>query len=306
MKEYLDVPFEIKADTILDDGTFEGYGSMFGGEPDSYGDVVLKGAFTETLKNRGRNGFGVAMLWQHDPKQPIGVYKSIEEDKKGLHLIGKLTRGVQKADEAHLLMKDDALKGLSIGYDVIDYEIVDDKKLNKRTRYLKKLELWEISPVTFPALVRAQITNVKEAIRAATGERELERALREAGLSDGLAKDVVFMCKPYLREIQECKNFDILSELKKFNSDFANHFSEEKPYPNEHACRINSPTKYAKMRRQNNWKKHEGKRLDVIWGIKSDGKTEIQALRMPKDEWTASQAKSYCNSNDGSFEAAEK
>lgn len=198
---YLDVAFETKE--LSDDGTFEGYASMFGGEPDSYGDVVKKGAFKDSIAAGGRNGFGISMLWQHDPKMPIGVWKEMNEDNKGLHVVGKLTRGVQKADEAYLLMKDKALKGMSIGYELEDYEIVEDKKTNKRTRYLKKVNLWEISPVTFPALVRAQITNVKSAIRDAKDERSLEAALREAGLSNGEARDIVFMCKPYLRGITE-------------------------------------------------------------------------------------------------------
>jgi len=223
MKEYLDVPFEIKASSILDDGTFEGYGSMFGGEPDAYGDIVVKGAFKDSLAAGGRNGTGIAMLWQHDPKQPIGVYKEIEEDKKGLHLIGKLTRGVQKADEAHLLMKDGALKGLSIGYDVQDYSIEEDKKLNKRTRYLKKVELWEISPVTFPAAVRAQITNVK-AIEEAKTERELEAALRDAGLSIKESALLVSRCKPYLRDVNEKQALrEAFKELRMMNVKMAIH-----------------------------------------------------------------------------------
>ncbi len=216
--DYFDVPFESKS--LTDDGTFEGYGSMFGGDPDAYGDVVNRGAFKETISAGGRNGFGIAMLYQHDPKQPIGSWKTIEEDKKGLHVVGKLIRGVPKADEAYLLMKENVLKGLSIGYDVEDYEIIEDKKKNTRTRILKKINLWEISPVTFPALVRAQITNVKGLIRNAKDERSLETALREVGLSKGEAKDIVFMCRPYLRGItDQQKNGmkDILQEVFKKN-----------------------------------------------------------------------------------------
>jgi HK97 family phage prohead protease len=304
--DFLNVPFEMKADSLSEDGTFEGYGSIFGGEPDAYGDVVKKGAFTDTIAAGGRNGFGIAMLYQHQPSEPIGTWKEIREDKKGLYVKGKLIRGVQKADEAYLLMKEKALRGLSIGYDVEDYEIVEDKKNNRRTRYLKKVSLWEISPVTFPALVRAQITNVKNAIKEAKSERELETALREAGLSWGQAKDITFMCRDYLRGIKNEQSMfmkSVLEGLSKVNAELS-LFSEEKPYPNEHACRLNDPGKYKKMRRQNNWRKHEGKRIDVIWGIKSNGDTEIQALRMPKDEWSASQARSYCSSKGGSFEAA--
>lgn len=218
--DFIDVPFEIKG--LTDDGTFEGYGSMFGGEPDAYGDVVVKGAFKKSISKGGRNGFGIAMLYQHDPKQPIGTWQMLKEDDQGLYVKGKLIRGVQKADEAYLLMKEKALRGLSIGYDTLDHEIVEDKKRNTRTRYLKEVNLWEISPVTFPALVRAQITNVKDAIRSAKNERDLEAALREAGLSYGQAKDVAFMCKPYLRGIVEEQRQgikDILQGFSKWNKE---------------------------------------------------------------------------------------
>jgi hypothetical protein len=219
--EFIDVPFQFESKSLTEDGTFEGYGSMFGGEPDAYGDVVVKGAFKKTISKGGRNGFGIAMLYQHDPKQPIGTWQTLREDDKGLYVKGKLIRGVQKADEAYLLMKENVLRGLSIGYDTIDHEIVEDKKRNTRTRFLKEVSLWEISPVTFPALVRAQITNVKSLIRDSKDERSLEAALREAGLSNGEAKDIVFMCRPYLRGISNSGQGlkEILQGLSKKNTE---------------------------------------------------------------------------------------
>src|SRR5512136_2182329 len=48
------------------------------------------------------------------------------------------------------------------------------------------------------------------------------------------------------------------------------------PYPNEHAARIQSPRKYVRFRRQNNF---FGRGVHVIWGIKKNGKVEVQAIR---------------------------
>jgi len=196
-KEIMEFGFELKQDSITDDGVFEGYASTFGGEPDSYGDIVMPGAFSKTLAEGGKTGFGVAMLWQHDSRKPLGVWLSLIEDKKGLAVQGQLAR-TQLGQEARELMKMGALKGLSFGYDVIDSarEINDD---DQRIRYLKELALWEVSPVTFPANTRSNITVVK-AIEEASTERELETALREAGLSKKTAQYVVTLCKPSLRE----------------------------------------------------------------------------------------------------------
>ena len=79
-------------------------------------------------------------------------------------------------------------------------------------------------------------------------------------------------------------------------------FEEEKPFANEYSCRLESPGQFTSFRRQNNWRKHDGKRIDAIWGIKA-GKSKLQAMRMPKSDWSKSDAKSYCSSEDGSFDS---
>lgn len=78
-----------------------------------------------------------------------------------------------------------------------------------------------------------------------------------------------------------------------------------KPYANEHACRLKEPGQYERFARKNCYKKHDGKCIDFIFGIKSD-KSELQALRFKKDIWTAGSAKSYCEDKGGSFEAAKE
>jgi len=75
------------------------------------------------------------------------------------------------------------------------------------------------------------------------------------------------------------------------------------PYPNEHACRLSSPDKYDRFARKNCGQKHNGKCINVIYGIKNN-KSEIQALRYNKKIWTADAARSHCKSRGGSFEAA--
>lgn len=76
-----------------------------------------------------------------------------------------------------------------------------------------------------------------------------------------------------------------------------------KPFPGEHACRINDPDKYDKIRRVNDDREHDDKDIDVLYGIIGDT-SEMQALRYDKDEWTAASAKAHCKDNDGTFEEA--
>jgi HK97 family phage prohead protease len=196
--EYKEFPIEIKQEDVQEDGFFKGIASPFGGKADSGGDIVHLGAFTETLANGGRNGFGVAMLWSHDPKEPIGTWISLVEEKKGLMVEGKLTMGVQRANETHLLMKDGAVKGLSIGFNPAEDGVEHDDK--KRIRHLRKLDLWEISPVVFPMATRARITNVKSLIEEATSIRDLEKGLRDSGLTKYEAQNIISICKSSVRE----------------------------------------------------------------------------------------------------------
>jgi HK97 family phage prohead protease len=136
------------------DGVFEGYASLFG-VADLGKDVVMPGAFAESLARRGARG--VRMLWQHDPGEPIGRWLSLAEDPRGLRVRGRLNLAVERAREIHALMREGAVDGLSIGFRV------ERARPERPTglRRLEKLDLWEISLVTFPMLPGARVNSVK-------------------------------------------------------------------------------------------------------------------------------------------------
>lgn len=84
----------------------------------------------------------------------------------------------------------------------------------------------------------------------------------------------------------------------------------KEPYPNVHACRLEDPKKYDTCRTGDRVADKpdsvKGKKYQVIYCKKTGGSMEQQAFRYSIDTWTESQARSHCNLNDGSFEAAEK
>jgi len=174
------------------DRTFEGYGSVFG-TIDSYGDVVMPGAFAATIRKAETSGRMPAMLWQHDPSQVIGVWRSMREDAHGLHVVGELA-DTQLGREAYALLKMGALSGLSIGYSVSGERYDRERDV----RELTGIDLWETSLVTFPANSDARIASVKDA--RSGGYRGLERILREAGFSRSEAKAVAGAGMRALRE----------------------------------------------------------------------------------------------------------
>lgn len=160
-----------------EDGTFEGYGSVFGVK-DSYSEIVAAGAFTDSLAEHRSKGTFPALLWQHDPSQPIGVYTEMREDAKGLFVKGQLLLDVAKGKEAHALLKAGALNGLSIGFMPVKSSY--DEENHERT--LTEVDLWEVSLVTFPANDKSRVEGVKAAIAEIKSLAGAERFLRDAKL----------------------------------------------------------------------------------------------------------------------------
>ena len=162
-------------------GAFAGYASLFG-EVDLGRDAIAPGAFEKSLAKRGAKG--VRMLFQHDPAEPIGAWRVIREDDRGLYVEGQLSSGVARAREVHALMKSGALDGLSIGFRTVRSR--SDRKTG--VRRILEADLWEISVVTFPMLPTARVSNVKHARFFRDRETELVRAMRRAART--MAMDV--------------------------------------------------------------------------------------------------------------------
>jgi HK97 family phage prohead protease len=199
-----DVDLDIKS--VSDDGTFEGMCSIFNAI-DSAGEKVIPGAFAESLTRHRRKGTAPLMFWQHDQREPIGVWEDLAEDGRGLWGKGRLILGVSRADEAYKLLKAKAVRGLSIGYREIEAEP------DGPYRALRKLDLMEVSVVSFGACPGALIdtASVKSEAYAALrtkllgGDRpslrEWEHGLRDAlDLSRSEAERVIHAYKSALGE----------------------------------------------------------------------------------------------------------
>ena len=196
MMNKLDYPLEIRE--VREDGTFTGYGSVFG-NVDAYGDIVEAGAFAKSIEKKKP-----ALLWQHDPTQPVGVWEEISEDKHGLLMRGRLLIDkVAKATEARELLKAGAISGLSIGYMPVKWEYDkdprdSDEKAKRTVRRLKEIDLWEVSLVTFPANDAARVTGVKNLATI----QDVEESLRDAGYSRSEAKSLISRIKDLQRDAE--------------------------------------------------------------------------------------------------------
>jgi HK97 family phage prohead protease len=132
--------------------TFTAYASTFG-NVDAVGDIVEKGAFRQSLKERSFR----PLLWQHDMRTPIGIEKSLREDGHGLLGTWELLSG-GPADYAYEALKKGAVRAMSIGYRVKRIELAEEED----TRLLKEIDLLENSVVSLPANDHALVQTVKE------------------------------------------------------------------------------------------------------------------------------------------------
>jgi len=182
--------FELK--DVEESGTFAGYGAVFG-NVDLGRDLVTRGAFSDTLSAWRTKNKWPRMLWQHNMREPIGVWTEMREDDYGLFVRGKLTLKVVKAAEAYALLQDGAIDGLSIGYRAIDPEYDTDLNIRK----LHKVVLHELSIVTLAMNEAAGVTDVKDFdLNARFLERDLRRDLN---LSSGDAVKAVSIVKKHLQ-----------------------------------------------------------------------------------------------------------
>lgn len=178
--EYITVPLEVKS---LESGQFEGYGSTFG-NTDLGGDVVMKGAFKESLERWRKESDWPQMFWMHRPDQIPGVWLDMHEDAKGLRVKGELLP-TSIGNDVKILMGRRAVKALSIGFSL---DSQDDYEFRDGVRLLHRINLWETSPVSMPMNPKAKISAVKSMLHArgvslTEFKRELEHWFREKGLS---------------------------------------------------------------------------------------------------------------------------
>ena len=160
------VSIEVKNATVdmADNGSITGYAATFTRTPDSYGDVIAKGAFAESLERIKDEGKAIPLLWNHDSgdlKSYIGTVTELAEDDHGL-LFTAAFDATDEAQRARELASDGRLCKFSFAYAVLDQATVtleDGTEANE----LRKLDLYEVSLVMYPANPDTSVVEVKSA-----------------------------------------------------------------------------------------------------------------------------------------------
>ena len=170
--------FEVNVKSVdLEEGVISGYASVFG-NVDSYGDIVVKGAFSRFLAEARVKGKVIPVFYGHnmeDPRANIGRVIELHEDEHGLWFKAQLDlSGETYGRLVYEQLKDGRLDSLSFGFSVVDSK-------NTNAGYeLRDLELYEISVVPIPANKEATITEVKAGRAISAKNMDLIRRAYEA------------------------------------------------------------------------------------------------------------------------------
>jgi len=149
---------------------------------DSDGDVVLPGAIKSGFKDDQ-----VPMVFAHKWDQPIGKGKIVQEDDKAVFK-GKFFMGTEAGKEAYNLAKEMGdLQEWSFGFRINDYEVAEFQKDGESVgdvRYLKDLEVYEVSPVLVGANRQTYTLAIKTGEEAIYESSSEEKAANENDIFD--------------------------------------------------------------------------------------------------------------------------
>lgn len=148
---------EVKA--TADDGTvsIRAYGLAFG-NIDSYGDIIMSTACDDFLKSEDADR--MALCWQHDFTEVIGLITDKGVDDYGMWIEAKLLP-TAKGKDASVLLKAGAVSEFSIGYRADRYHFEKRDGYDYDVRILDAITVYEVSPVTRAANPSARVVKVK-------------------------------------------------------------------------------------------------------------------------------------------------
>lgn len=202
-----ELDFALDTKAVNDDGYIEGLAVGYG-NLDRGGDIVLPGAIRMSGKT-------LPMLMYHDQKRPAGVWTEFADTADGLLAKGRFSMSTRNGKEAHGLVKDGALGGLSMGYQAVRHKIVG------KARHLIEVALHEVSLVTIPMNEKTLVTSVKDILAGGDlpSVREFEEFLRDAGgFSKSLATAIAAKATPHLRGEPEAKADDPAEIMRKLRA----------------------------------------------------------------------------------------
>lgn len=183
---------QLKADEA---GKISGFFSTYEQTPDSYGDIIMPGAFTKTIEKRKESGHPFPLCFNHDFDKVIGAVNTIEEKEQGPYIEADFLE-TQLAQDVRKMVQSGAIYQFSFAYDVLDRRDPTEEEAQKGvTNVLTEVEVYEVSVVTVPANQNAQVTEIKSGIETA-----VKSGRRNSKSDEDTIKECITMLQSLIEE----------------------------------------------------------------------------------------------------------
>ena len=203
--KYKSLELKLKSD---ESGKIAGYFSTYDEEPDSYGDIIKPGAFTETIQKRKESGHPFPLCFNHDFSKVIGVVDSVEDTEKGPYIEGHFL-DTELANDVRKMLMSGAIYQFSFAYDVLGWEEPSKELRDKGVfNVLTKLEVFEISVVTVPANQNAVVTEVKSDVP------EVKAGKRNSKSDEETIKTIISLAESLLTKADDNQDEKVEEEAK--------------------------------------------------------------------------------------------
>lgn len=198
---------QLKADEA---GKIAGFFSTYEQTPDSYGDIIMPGAFTKTIEKRKESGHPFPLCFNHDFDKVIGACNTVEERERGPYIEADFLN-TQLGQDVRKMVLSGAIYQFSFAYDVLGRrDPTDEEKKNGVTNVLTELEVYEVSVVTVPANQNAQVTEIKSVI---------ETAVKAGKRNSKADEDTIKECITLLQSLIEEPGADDIPENEEVNEE---------------------------------------------------------------------------------------
>jgi HK97 family phage prohead protease len=181
--------------------TVAGYFAVFG-NTDLDNDVIERGAFSKSIKERGPEGKQlIKYLLDHDKTKAIGKLTKLSEDDKGLYFEAKIGTHALGNDFIEML-KSEIINQASIGFKTVKEQYDQVMKANR----IKEVMLFEGSSVTFlGANPEAGNTWFKSMDEAMDYLAKMEKFIHSSSATDETLKKLEIQLESLLTQLKPAR-----------------------------------------------------------------------------------------------------
>ena len=293
--------FTISDAKVLDDrqGIVEAYVNTMGIR-DADGDIIDPAAFNASIKSN----LPIPVLAGHDQSKLVGKVLFAQSEPTGsadehrLYTRMQMNLDTQAGQDAYSNIAGEYIREWSVGFNLPEGDaVVYDRAGKETTRRILNLDWVEVSAVIRGAspstsTIAAKSATVKAPDTYSTME-EAEARADELGCSgahrmEGDGESVWMPCRTH-------SAYETAAEGSRYSAPDP----ETKPFPNFHACRILEPDAFDRFRTSSETIE-DGKSMEILFGHHAEsGEWALTSYRMPIDEWTEAEARSFCRAHDG-------